>query len=164
MVGSEQFLPVLQNFSDERIRNVVHCGCAILLDTDVVFCYIYLMSQPVNISNRLVLDARMTADIDDRSIAGQIEHWARLGRAIEPLLRGDQALALKRAGEARPLSECLRLAASADGRKRVHEYLKTLPFPHYEQVDSSGLLVKIDADGRRTEGRFVNREFKPIKK
>ena len=49
------------------------------------------MSQPVKISDALVLDARLTGEVTERSIAGQIEFWARLGRAIEPLLRGDQA-------------------------------------------------------------------------
>jgi hypothetical protein len=43
-----------------------------------------------------VLDARLTAEIAQRSIAGQVEYWARLGRAIEPLLQGAQALALCR--------------------------------------------------------------------
>jgi hypothetical protein len=32
-----------------------------------------------------------------RSIAGQIEFWAGLGKSIEPLLRGDRALSLQMA-------------------------------------------------------------------
>jgi hypothetical protein len=100
----------------------------------------------------------------DRSIAGQIEFWARLGRAIEPLLREDQALALCRSGDSRPLSECLRSADSPQGRRLVAEHLKTHPCPHYEPVDSPGLLIKIDSDGKRTLGRFVNRQFQAIKK
>jgi hypothetical protein len=54
------------------------------------------MGQPVKVSDELLLDARLTADVAERSIAGQIEFWAKLGRAIEPFLRGDQALALRR--------------------------------------------------------------------
>jgi hypothetical protein len=42
----------------------------------------------------------------------------------------------------------------------VAEHLASLPFPHYEPApDSPGLLVRIDADGTRTLGRFVNRQF-----
>src|SRR5512146_583512 len=52
------------------------------------------MSQPVKVSDALVLDARLTGEATQRSIAGQIEFWARLGRSIETLLRGDQLLAL----------------------------------------------------------------------
>ena len=51
------------------------------------------MSQPVKLSTSLILDARLTSEITERSIAGQIEFWARLGRAIEPLLQGVQSLA-----------------------------------------------------------------------
>ncbi len=73
------------------------------------------MSQPVKISDELILDARLTAEIAECSIAGQIEFWAQLGRAIEPLLEGSRALALRRAGAAVPLSECLASVDSAAG-------------------------------------------------
>jgi hypothetical protein len=121
------------------------------------------VSQPVKLSPELVLDARLTGEIMERSIAGQIEFWARLGRAIEPFLRADQAMALRRAGDAKPVSECLRTVDSPEGRARVTDYLKSRPYPHYEQADAPGLLIKIDADGHRTVGRFVNRVFKPVK-
>jgi hypothetical protein len=43
------------------------------------------------------------------------------------------------------------------------DYLRTRPFPHFEAVpDGPGLLCRIDADGTRTIGRFVNREFQPV--
>jgi len=119
------------------------------------------MSQPVKLSDELVLDARLTAEIAERSIAGQIEYWAQLGRAIEPLLQGAQALALRRAGAVKPLSECLETVDSPEGRRRVAEHLNSLPFPHYEPTaDAPGMLVRIEADGTRTVGRFVNRQFK----
>jgi hypothetical protein len=122
------------------------------------------MSQPVKVSDTLVLDARLTGEIAERSIAGQIEFWARLGRAIEPLLRGDKALALRRAGDSQPLSECLRSVDSPAGRQRVAEHLNNLPYPHYESAESPGLLVRIESHGKRTIGRFVNREFQAAKK
>jgi hypothetical protein len=118
------------------------------------------MSQPVKISDELILDARRTAEVARRSIAGQIEYWAQLGRAIEPLLEGAQALALCRAGTARPLSECLASVDSPAGRKRVADYLESGPFPHYRPVpDSRGLVTRIGEDGTQTVGRFVGREF-----
>ena len=122
------------------------------------------MSQPVKVSDALILDARLSGQVAERSIGGQIEFWARLGRAIEPLLRGDQALALRRAGDIKPLSECLVTADSQEGGRRLAEYLKSRPFPHYEQADKPGLLVRVDANGKRTLGRFVNREFQPVKR
>jgi hypothetical protein len=122
------------------------------------------MGQPVKISDELLLDARLTAEIAERSIAGQIEFWAQLGRAIEPLLEGSRALALRRAGAVAPLSKCLASVDSAEGRRRVVEYLDSRPFPHYEPArDAPGLLVRADADGTRTLGRFVDREFQAVK-
>jgi len=118
------------------------------------------MSTPVKLSAALVLDARLAGDAFERSLTGQVEFWARLGRAIEPLLQGDQVLALCRKGTAQSLSSCLESVDSAAGRKRVSDYLQTLPFPHYEEANGEpGYLCRIDADGTRTIGRFVNRKF-----
>ena len=122
------------------------------------------MSQTVKVSDALVLDARLTGQFAERSIAGQIEFWARLGHAIEPLLRGDKALALRRTGDSQPLSACLNAVDSPAGRQRVREHLNQLPYPHYEPADSPGLLVRIESNGKRTVGRFVNREFQTVKK
>jgi hypothetical protein len=121
------------------------------------------MSQPVKLSDELVLDARITGETAERSIAGQIEFWAQLGRAIEPLLRGEQAVALRRAGKVRPLSECVATVDTEEGRRRVFEYLQSQPFPHFKAAPGKpGLLVRIEADGTRTIGRFVNRQFQPV--
>jgi hypothetical protein len=121
------------------------------------------MSQPVKLSDQLVLDARLTADVATRSIAGQIEFWAQLGRAVDFLLDGARVLALIRAGAVRPLSECLASVDSDEGRQRVSAYLQSRPFPHYEpSADTPGLLVRIDADGTRTTGRFVGRAFQAV--
>ena len=123
---------------------------------------LYSMSQPVKLSDSLVLDARLTAEVAQRSIAGQIEFWAGLGRAVERLLRGREVLALQKTDSVRLLSECLESVNSPEGRQRVVDYLDSQPFPHYEAASGHpGLLVRIDADGTRTLGRFVNRRFEP---
>jgi hypothetical protein len=122
------------------------------------------MSQPVKVSDALLLDARIAGEAVERSIAGQIEFWAKIGRALEPLLRGDHVLALCRSGNIKPLSACLESVDSTSGRRRVFEHLKNRPYPHYEAAaESPGLLVRTEADGRRTVGRFVNRQFQPVK-
>jgi hypothetical protein len=121
-----------------------------------------VMGQPVKLSENLVLDARMVAEASERSIAGQIELWARLGRAVETLLRTDDVIRLKQRGDMRPLSECVRSVDTEAGRQRTAAYLATRPFPHFEPAAGrAGFLVKIDEDGTRTIGRFVNRQFRP---
>jgi len=120
------------------------------------------VGQPVKLSEELVLDARLAGETAERSIAGQIEFWARIGRAVELQLHTDKVLRLKRQGEARPLSELLSSVGTRAGRKRLAAYLAKQPFPHFEAAAGRrGLVVKIDKDGRRTVGRFVNREFRP---
>ncbi len=122
------------------------------------------MSQPVKLSDNLVLDARLAGQLEERSIAGQVEFWARLGRSVELLLEGQHVLALCRKASARPLSACLESVDSAAGRRRVASFLQSQPFPHYQtHPDRPGMLVRLDADGRRTVGRFVNRQFRPVK-
>lgn len=117
------------------------------------------MSQPVELTDELVVDARTTAAISQRSIGGQIEYWAKLGRSVEQLLRGDRVQALVLAGEA-SLSKAVATVDSEDGRNRVREFLTQCPYPHFEAVaDRPGWVCRIDEDGTRTIGRFVNREF-----
>ena len=118
------------------------------------------MSQPVKLSDELVFEARMVGAVARRSIAGQVEFWARLGKSIEPLLRGDRALALQRSGTARSLAESIQSVDTAVGRDRVRTYLQSQPYPHFEPCQNeAGMLMRIDEDGTRTRGRFVNREF-----
>jgi hypothetical protein len=122
------------------------------------------MSQPVKLSDALVLDARLAGKAFQRSISGQVEFWARIGRAIEPLLQGPQVLALCRNATTQPLSECLKSVDTTAGRRRVAEFLQGQPWPHYEpHPRQAGLLVRIEASGKRTTGRFVNHRFEPVK-
>ena len=122
------------------------------------------MSQPVKLSDALVLDARLAGETVERSIAGQVEFWARIGRAVEHLLQGAQVLALCREGAARPLAACLESVDSLEGHKRVADFLESQPYPHYlPHPDQAGLLVRIDANGKRVVGRFINRQFKVVK-
>jgi hypothetical protein len=122
------------------------------------------MSQPVKLSDGLVLDARLTGEATERSIAGQIEFWAGLGKAVESLLHLDDVLELRRAGKLRPLSQLLDEVDAPKGRKRLSAYLAARPFPHYEPAPKGGsLLVRVEENGTRTAGRFVNRKFKPVR-
>lgn len=120
------------------------------------------MGQPVKLSDQLVDDARAVVPYSHRSLAGQIELWAALGKSIEPLLRGDRVLSLQAAGKERPLSQIVAEVDSATGRQRVADYLAQRPYPHYKPVpDRPELVCRMEADGSKTIGRFVNCEFVP---
>lgn len=53
------------------------------------------MPQPVKLSDALVNAARTEAPVAHRSIPGQIEHWASLGRSVEMALTQAQIFRLK---------------------------------------------------------------------
>ena len=127
------------------------------------------MGMPVKLSDELVNLARKEAGHAGRSITGQIEHWARLGRSVETALRHEDALALK--GSGGNLSKAFvgastrdevfavlqRVAATADRS----ELARTLQQGRvvYQSDPASGTIIRIDPDGRRTAGRFDKRRF-----
>lgn len=117
------------------------------------------MTQPVRLSAALVQEARETGQLMERSIASQIEYWARLGRAVEGVLHGGEVKELKRRGDLPTLMASL--ADSDENREKVVGYLAERPFPHFERAED-GVLVKIDEDGTRTRGRFVGRAFQAL--
>jgi hypothetical protein len=60
------------------------------------------------------------------------------------------------------LSELLTSVDGPVGRKRVAEYLETQPYPHFRpHPEKPGFLERIEADGTRTVGRFVQRAWVP---
>lgn len=120
------------------------------------------MSQPVKLSDELVLDARQVGSAMSRSIAGQIEHWAELGKIVEPYIEGRKTLALRQARKGQSLTEIFATIGHPEGKQRVTDYLKSQPFPHFEATGQAGVFTRIDADGTRTLGRFVRKEFRPI--
>lgn len=97
---------------------------------------------------------------ENKDLQAKAEFWARLGKSIEPLLRGDRAFGPQRSGAARSLTESIQSVDTDVGRERVRVYLESRPFPHFEPCQNEpGMLVRIDEDGTRTRGRFINREF-----
>jgi hypothetical protein len=121
------------------------------------------MSQPVKLSDALVLDARIAGEAQERSIAGQVEFWAKLGRSVELMLDGQHVLALCRTIGTTPLADLVELVDTQAGREMLKDYLDNEPFPHFEaHPRRPGLLVRIDEKGKRTVGRFVNRTFTPL--
>jgi ParD-like antitoxin of type II bacterial toxin-antitoxin system len=118
------------------------------------------MSQPVKLSDALVLEARVAAEAQQRSIAGQVEYWAKLGRSVEELLAVRELRVLRAGAQQASLTHLVESIDKPEGRARLKAYLDSEPYPHFEPHPTrKGLLVRIEADGRRNTGRFVNRQF-----
>lgn len=72
--------------------------------------------MPVKLSGELVEEARTSATLFHRSLTGQIEHWATIGRAIESQLPGDAlSRLLARMGGTMKISR----VADADQRRQI---------------------------------------------
>jgi len=118
------------------------------------------MGQPIKISDDLALAAREEADVCERSIASQVEHWARIGRAVELVLGHGQIVALKRRAALPEFEDAMREATSEAGQRKALRHLAKLGTARFGiDPDRPGFVIRIDPDGRRTRGRFVNRQF-----
>jgi len=121
------------------------------------------MSQPVKLSDDIVLAARMAAESEVRSIAGQVEYWAKLGRSIDGLLEGRVQQRLVDGRSRKSLSGLVETVEGPQGQARLNAYLESRPFPHFEAHPTrKGLLVRTDADGCKAVGHFKNRQFVEI--
>lgn len=131
------------------------------------------MGLPVKLPDDLVLMARAEAEATNRSIAAQVEHWARIGRAVEGALLHADTLALKRgpdlptafpdeAKRQEVLSLLGRVAASADRTEALERIGRGAKPIYGSDPRFPGLVVRVEADGSRTPGRFENRRFVPL--
>ncbi len=124
------------------------------------------MGMPVKLSDDLVRAARAQAEATDRSITSQIEHWAKLGRAVEIALPHGDALALKVDPEATSrfarVRSVLERVARSDNRDTVLAELAASGLPLYEAdpQDPEG-IIQVDREGGRVAGRFEGRRFVP---
>jgi hypothetical protein len=118
------------------------------------------MGQPIKISEALALAARTEAEAFERSIASQVEHWAQIGRAVEQVLGHDQVAALKQQAGMPEFADAMRKASTEAGQRRALQHIRKLGGPRFS-VDPTrrGGILRIDADGSRTRGRFVRRKF-----
>jgi hypothetical protein len=130
------------------------------------------MGMPVKLSDELVTAARAEAEASQRSIAAQVEHWARLGRAVEAVLPHPDVVALKRApdltaafpdrSKREAVLALLNRLESSPERSAALRRVRGGERPVYGSDPAyPGLVVRIDPDGTRTPGRFENRRFVP---
>jgi hypothetical protein len=61
------------------------------------------------------------------------------------------------------ISECIESVGTPEGHARLKAFLESEPFPHFEGYPGDRtFLVRIEEDGTRTVGRFVNRKWVPV--
>jgi hypothetical protein len=127
----------------------------------------------IKISAELAAATRIAAKAADRSLTGQIEHWAKIGRAAELQLSTGAVQALKQTAHTAPSAATERnweqLTAALESVHRgeqftaTRHYLQQQDQPLYEAdpSDPEG-IVQVQPDGSRRRGSMVNRQFQPL--
>lgn len=129
------------------------------------------LAVAVKVSAELADAARKEASEADRSLTGQIEHWAKLGRAAEAIMPSQVAAALKRcAGNLHDIEDesirskvldalaALQTQSPESLRQKIGLDHQTLFEPDPE---TPGGFIRITPDGIRTRGVMNGRVFVP---
>jgi len=132
------------------------------------------MSQPVKLSDELIDAARSTAGDASRSLAGQIEHWASIGRAVEGMLTASDVHALKRSNATtinrdpavdrrEAIISALIAALQPSVPTEIASRIATAnPIRYGTDPAFPGLTIRVEADGTKTPGRLMGRSFVPL--
>ncbi|MEM7696954.1 MAG: hypothetical protein AAF236_00955 [Verrucomicrobiota bacterium] len=129
------------------------------------------MSVAIKVRDEIAEQAREAAKVADRSLTGQLEHWAKLGAAIEPFLSLESVSSLK-AGSVQEEHDTLEkqeqiaaldsaLAAFlASSKRQLRVDLGLDQQVRYEPiVNEPGRFKRIDPSGTISVGRLVDRDF-----
>ena len=121
----------------------------------------------IKISAELAAATRLAAKAADRSLTGQIEHWAKIGRAAEEKMPAREVAALKVHG-ANPAT-----LSSDDSIRAPHAAFMALTSPQRRErigidrqvrfepdPENPGGFIRISPDGVRTRGMVEGRTFK----
>jgi hypothetical protein len=79
---------------------------------------------PVRLSEALAARARTAAEVFDRSLTEQVEHWARLGQEVEAVISAATVQRLKVRSHDPELGRRLAFAASAEGRAAAKQLIQ----------------------------------------
>ena len=119
---------------------------------------------PLRIDSDLVNQARSIGALFDRPSTAQIEHWVKLGRVLDTVLSGTSTAKVKELARVTVLDEVVTLSQTGAGQKKAHAIIARHRGPVYESDPSdSGVIVERSSDGSVRRGRFINRQFVPIK-
>ena len=116
--------------------------------------------------------ARSASTDADRSLTGQVEHWARLGRAVEPMFSAPDIAALKKCGGDLGLlddevEKARVLAVLENFRKnpasfQMKEFIGVGRKVFFEpDPDNPDGMIRIQPDGSRERGTMAGRTFVP---
>ena len=129
------------------------------------------MTIPLRLDDDLVAAAAQVGSIQKRTTRKQIEFWAELGKAVEPLLDITDVYAIIQGLKKINLEPVTSAPVAAnevfnslEKSRKNKSFLKKVaspPFYYEASVSKPGLIDRVETDsGKRQTGRFINGEFK----
>lgn len=101
---------------------------------------------PIRLSATLASRAREVAEVQDRSLTEQVEHWARLGQVVEAAVLSSTVESLKAVSHDARLSRALDAADTPAGRRRAaRSVARKNPIRYGTTSDSPLRVVKIES-------------------
>ena len=109
----------------------------------------------VSLSAEFAADVRLQADSADRSMAAQLEHWAKLGKALETVIPAATLTELKSGKDAAEVLSRVGAFLTAQHPALLMAKLATAKSPVFgvDEVDPE-VAIRKDPDGTITRGRF----------
>jgi hypothetical protein len=111
---------------------------------------------PVRLSEALAKRARAAAQVLDRSMTEQVEHWARLGQVVEAAISAQSVERLKMRSYDPELPQRLAFAATAEGRAAAARLIRERN-PVRHGIGDDGRIVRTGRRRRPSVRRSVVR-------
>jgi ParD-like antitoxin of type II bacterial toxin-antitoxin system len=97
---------------------------------------------PVRLSEALTVRAREAAQVLERSLTEQVEHWARLGQMVEAVISAANVHRLKARSHDPALAQRLAVATTAEGRARAAALIRERN-PVRHSLGDDGSIVRL---------------------
>jgi type II secretory pathway component PulJ len=105
---------------------------------------------PVRLSEALAVRARAAAEVLDRSLTEQVEHWARLGQVVEDVISAATVQRLKGRSYDPELSSRLSAAATAEGRAKAAKLIRERNVVRHG-IGDGGAIVRLGPGRKRSK-------------
>src|SRR5664279_4053124 len=103
---------------------------------------------PVRLSEALASSARAAAAVTERSLTEQVEHWARLGAAVEAVVSHRTVTVLKTRSHDPELGERLAFAKTPAGRAHAAQLIAERDPVRHGSADAKSLPPQHRAEGQ----------------
>lgn len=109
----------------------------------------------VSLSQDFAAEVRAQSEAADRSMAAQLEHWAKIARAIEAVIPAPTLSELKAGVDASEVLSRVGAYLVQQNPAKLLSYLEAVRAPRYgiDEADPD-IAVRIEPDGTQTRGKF----------